>query len=366
LANSDLNERFIKARYFFGKGDFRNAAQHCRQILAEDDKCLDAIILLGTIAKRTGAHARAVSVFEHALTLDANSVGAHLGLGSALAAVGKWDRAASVYEKAIALDPKSADARIGYGTAQIATGDRAGALASFEECLGVQPSNEAAAFMAAALRGQGLPPNARTIRTSFDRYAETFEGHLVDVLGYRMPFLMAETLTIEHPSPFAAVLDLGCGTGLMGDSLSPDRATVIDGVDLAPRMIEVTRRKGRYGKLVAGDIVDYLRACTPGSYDLVVSADVFIYVGPLEPVFSEVARVLSAGSLFCFSVEHTATDDYEVQASSRYAHGVGYIDRLSKRFGYERVTSSLAPLRHENGSDIIGRLELLRRVIAPD
>ncbi|HZY49840.1 MAG TPA: hypothetical protein VFE64_08675, partial [Devosia sp.] len=63
----------------------------------------------------------------------------------------------------------------------------------------------------------------------------------------------------------------------------------------------------------------------------------------------------------CLSVEHTEIDGYEVQASSRYAHGIGYIDRLAARHNLERVTSSISPLRRENGTDIPGRLDLLRR-----
>jgi predicted TPR repeat methyltransferase len=361
MVNERSREALITARYFFGRDDFQNAAQHCRRALAEDGANLDAMLLLGSVAEKTGAHEAAVSVFKRVLTIDPLSLTAHLGLGSALIALGKWADAAAAYEKAIDREPTNVDALNGLGTVQIAQQDRAAALASFERALRASPSNDAAAYMVAALKGRGVPPKPQIVRASFDRYAEKFESHLVEVLGYRMPRLMAEALAIAHPAPFAAVLDLGCGTGLLADAMPAERAAAIDGIDLAPRMIEETRKKRRYRNLLVGDIADYLRACPPNSYDLVVSADVFIYVGPLEAIFAGIDRVLTADGLVCFSVEHTDTANYEVQASSRYAHGTGYVDRLASQFGFERVTSSMSPLRRENGSDIMGRLELLRR-----
>lgn len=354
-------EALITARYFFGRDDFHNAARHCRRALAEDGTNLEAMLLLGNIAEKTGAHEAAVSVFSRVLTFDPVNSAAYLGLGSSLMAEGKWTDAAAALEKAVSLEPMNVEALNGLGTVKIALGDRPAALLSFERGLQADPGNEVAGYMTAALKGQGVPPKAHIVRASFDRYAEKFESHLVEVLGYHMPRLMAEILQSEHPAPFDAVLDLGCGTGLLAEAMPVDRAVVIDGVDLAPRMIQETRKKQRYRKLVVGDIADYLRSCPPQSYDLIVSADVFIYVGPLEEIFAGIDRALTPDGLICFSVEHTETPDYEVQASSRYAHGSGYIDRLAEKFGLERVTSSTSALRRENGSEIIGRLELLRR-----
>lgn len=59
---------------------------------------------------------------------------------------------------------------------------------------------------------------------------------------------------------------------------------------------------GQRDNVVHGDIGEYLRA-TSRRYDLVVAADVFIYVGALEQVFDGVARVMPTGGRFCFSVE---------------------------------------------------------------
>mgnify|MGYP001547926955 CR=1 FL=1 len=361
---ADFRDALIAARYFFDRHDFQSAARKCREILNRDGTNIEAMSLLGSIAEKTGANDAAISVFSRALEVDGANLGAHLGLGSALAASGSWDKAAASYRRAVEPDGNSVDALNGLGTALIALGDRPAALRAFEQVLRINRANDMATFMANALKGNAQPPKAHIISASFDRYAGTFEKHLVDVLHYQMPRLIAETLAEYHPAPFAAGVDLGCGTGLLVDSMPPDRIKAIDGVDLAPKMIEEAGKKRRYRNLAVGDIADYLNARPVASYDLIVSADVFIYVGPLERIFAGVDRVLAADGLCCFSVEHTEAEGYEVQASSRYAHSVGYIDHLAAQFNLERVHSAMSPLRRENGADIPGRLDLLRRAQA--
>ena len=59
------------------------------------------------------------------------------------------------------------------------------------------------------------------------------------------------------------VLDLGCGTGLMGQYLRDNAAQLI-GIDLSAAMLEEARNKQIYDALVEGDIVEYCRRlCAP-------------------------------------------------------------------------------------------------------
>ena len=55
---------------------------------------------------------------------------------------------------------------------------------------------------------------------------------------------------------------------------------------------------GLYDALCHGELVAYLEA-TEERFDLVVAADVFIYVGALEAAFAGVRRVAAAGALVC-------------------------------------------------------------------
>jgi predicted TPR repeat methyltransferase len=95
---------------------------------------------------------------------------------------------------------------------------------------------------------------------------------------------------------------------------------------------------------------------------LVISADVFVYVGDLQEVFAACHAALKPGGLFVFSVE--AGDDSEsfvLRKSGRYAHASGYIRSLSAATGFQEVERRAATLRKEENQDMQGYLYLLRR-----
>ena len=94
-------------------------------------------------------------------------------------------------------------------------------------------------------------------------------------------------------------MDIGCGTGLMGRLLKPYSSRIV-GVDLSKEMLSRAESTGAYDKLIAEEILEYLNKCND-KFDLVVSSDVFIYIGELSGIFMDLSRIIKAGGLFCFS-----------------------------------------------------------------
>jgi predicted TPR repeat methyltransferase len=198
----------------------------------------------------------------------------------------------------------------------------------------------------------------------------------VGKLGYRTPWLIAGMLPREGVAAvdatgvtvaaggakrWRAALDLGCGTGLMGPLLAP-RCAALDGVDLSSLMLGKAQALGCYRHLVHGDVAEHLHG-TPQRHDLVVAADVFVYIGDLDTVFAGVARVLDTGGLFAFSVEEAAAgvDRFELRASSRYAHSERYLRQLAAAHGFAVRALERTTLRHEQRQPIGGMLVLLVR-----
>ena len=83
------------------------------------------------------------------------------------------------------------------------------------------------------------------------------------------------------------ILDVGCGTGGAGAWLK-DYARSLVGVDVSDNMVELARKKMLYQELHVQPLNTYLETCTK-SFDLVVAADVFSYVGKLEETFRQVS-----------------------------------------------------------------------------
>lgn len=87
------------------------------------------------------------------------------------------------------------------------------------------------------------------------------------------------------------VLDIGCGTGLVGYWLK-DISKSITGVDLSAEMIKLARKKGVYSSLVTEPIQSYLEKADT-SFDVIVASDVFQYIGDLSQLFAEVTYLMN-------------------------------------------------------------------------
>jgi predicted TPR repeat methyltransferase len=214
----------------------------------------------------------------------------------------------------------------------------------------------------AALTGRPAPPAAPAARVAalFDRYADSFDQHLIGTLGYRTPQLLFDAVNAAGLGAGARVLDLGCGTGLCGALFRP-LASTIAGVDLSAAMIAKAREAGHYDRLEVQDLLSALNE-VPGAYDLLIAADVFVYLGDLAEVHRVAFAALSPGGLFAFSVEaFDGPSSYELRPTRRYAHSAGYLEELAERAGFERVSRAKAPLRAEHGHEIEGFTVVLRK-----
>ena len=146
----------------------------------------------------------------------------------AAAEEGDWSAAAELFEQTLERAPDWAAAWFALGEAREKLGDLDAAARAFRETLVADPTDAQGALARLALMGRGDAPGALPqayVARLFDDYAWRFDKHLTKNLGYRAPALIAEALSAVAPGRhFASALDLGCGTGLMGErAASADR-----------------------------------------------------------------------------------------------------------------------------------------------
>ncbi|MGI9154196.1 MAG: class I SAM-dependent DNA methyltransferase, partial [Rubrivivax sp.] len=153
--------------------------------------------------------------------------------------------------------------------------------------------------------------------------------------------------------------------GLCAPALAP-LTERLDGVDLSAGMLEKARALGRYTRLAQADVVAHLRE-TPHRYDLIVAADVFIYVGALEGALTGIARALTQGGVCCFSLEACGEqDDYVLRQSLRYAHSGGYVQRLAQANGLHLLALEPHPLRRDEREAVQGLYAWMRKPAVGD
>ena len=314
---------------------------------------------LGATLRERGCLEEARDSLKKALALKPDYAEAHNNLGNTLRELGALEAAKSCLTTAISLKPDYAEAYTNLGVTLTEMGCLVEAEVSFRKALALRPDYGNAEHMLAALTGETTSAAPLDyVEHLFDGYASSFDASLVDALHYRMPQLVAEMLlTVEGRYELGAVLDMGCGTGLLGAQIT-GRCARLEGVDISEKMLAKAREKGIYDHLVAQDLVSYL-SHEPLNFDFFIATDVFVYVGDLCSTFQLIKSRNRSGGRLVFSTEHQVGDGYTLQSSGRYAHSKAYIERLGSDYGYELKHFELQNLRLDKGEYIQGGLYLL-------
>lgn len=289
------------------------------------------------------------------------------GYARLLAEGGDFASASEVMEQALELAPEWAAGWDLLGGYHVKAGNVAGAISAWRRVEALDDERQFGAQLKLAAHGAEPATEgtaASYVEALFDQYAPQFEAALVDRLGYRVPQMLDELMSaemarlgVEH---FSKALDLGCGTGLMGERL---RAKVgfLEGVDLSAAMIAETARKGIYDSLQKGELVAALNARRADA-DLVTAADVFIYCGALQPVLAALVPAMRPGGLVAFSLEaHDGDEAVFLRPSLRYAHGIAATRDALVVAGLEVLRFETAVLRLDRGAPIKGMLIVARK-----
>ena len=382
-------------------GRLADAARLYEQVLGHAPDDANALNLLGLVRHVEGDGGAAAALLERAVALRPDSALFQGNLGAVLAAAGRLDEAearlraalarrpddpmanrnlAGVlyhrgdaaaalrhYKRALAGAPADPDAHLGLAHAQKALGQMEAAARSCRAVLARVPDHAEARYLLAALEQRNVPdrPPASYVRAVFDAYAGHFERDLVESLGYRIPAEIVALVAAISDTKADDVLDLGCGTGLCGAALR-GRARWLVGIDLSPRMLAKARERGIYDELHLGDILDTLPTMPAASFDLVVAADVFNYLGDLGPVLRSIARLLRPGGFVVFSTEAIAAPDpggarFRLTNSLRYVHATEYVQQTALAAGLSECAWRPVTVRCERDAPVAGDLFLYRR-----
>lgn len=254
------------------------------------------------------------------------------------------------------------------------------------------------------------------VRKLFDGYAAHFDEHLVGKLGYRTPAALlrsalaaaaasssAAAPPAAPPAPAATTPlwqrcgDLGCGTGLAGVEFRK-YVGYLSGCDLSGGMVSEAAKRGLYDDLAVAEVAAWLRAeAAKPPYDLLLAADVLVYIGSLDAVFAGAAEAMrappsppavpcAAPRLFVFSTEADLTEPtavataaasaspssssaepdevggFRLTPTGRCVHKRTYIAALARKYGFSTRSVARQAIRQNAGQDVMGDLYVLQKV----
>jgi predicted TPR repeat methyltransferase len=282
------------------------------------------------------------------------------GYAEAYAARGDHQAACDLLEQVLERAPLWPAAWIALGRAREALACRDGVISAFARAAALDQQDELGANLHLARLGAVRPPAIAPeayVKSLFDQYAERFDAHLVGKLSYRAPGLLADAVAGLGHKQFAHAVDLGCGTGLCGAAFRA-RAKFLTGVDLSPAMIESARGKGLYDHLVVQSLSAFLASEAAASADLLLGADVLVYVGDLDPVFHLARRVLRENGVFAFTLQ-SAENGFCLGPDMRYGHAPAYVREAAEKHGFGVAEIATASCRYDAGAEVEGLVVVL-------
>lgn len=339
-----------------------------REAIRLEPEMANAYCNLGALLRIKEDIKGARTSLERAIEIEPHHGEAHCNLGNLLRDLGEFDEAIVHYQKSV--DYQGHVAMRGKAAANLAgvlnrSGRKEHAIKVLKEWIMQDPDNATAKHMLAAISQEGVPDRAEDeyIRELFDGFARSFD----DVLGnlhYRAPKLVGNMIEDLLPvkERTLATLDLGCGTGLSGETVAPYSKRLV-GVDLSPLMLRKAADRGLYDQLEDAEITSFLDS-TEQRFDLIVSVDAVCYFGDLSRLMKGVSRCLARGGMFCFSVEKVETSEgrkgFRLQDHGRYAHQKFYLESVADEAGLEIVRIEEGVLRMERAQAVNGFVVALR------
>ena len=344
---------------FYNNDQLIESIASCQQALRIKPDFPPAFNNLANALLNIGDLDSAITHYKKALKIKPNDSSALANLGFALTQKKDFENAIIYLEKAIKIDPKKAENFKKMALAQLSKGDLKEAIKNFKMILKIDPNDMTAQHLLAAATGVNTSSAPKKyVEGLFDHFAGSFESTLIQNLQYTVPETIAK-LAITHSSSdsLGSILDLGCGTGLVGLHLKQSYKW-LEGIDLSQKMLKKAQSKNIYDNLTHVDILEYLKTADL-NFDYYFAADVFIYIGNLSDVFYLIKQRNKSPGKLLFSTEHSGKDGFFLQKSGRYSHSEKYIKTLCDEFDYQLNFFSKVNLRKEGNEFISGGIYLL-------
>ncbi|MBS4773568.1 MAG: tetratricopeptide repeat protein [Proteobacteria bacterium] len=356
-----------KAKIYFAKAELLNPDN------------LDALLRLADIYSRENLFDEAEKRYKRVLELEPKNFAAHQNYAEMLYRAKRTAEALEEYRQAAIINPKAAEVsnnlalilkdlaeyaeaaglllnacRLNPGVEEIsinlsetitllARQDAGKARETADRWLEIDAGNIFARKLKATLEGEYFENNNLFNEKLFDHFADNYEL-VMQNLGYSAALAVGRIIGDEP----ADIVDLGCGTGLLGAALKTPQ-NKITGVDISQKMLDKAAAKNVYDRLVKDDIAHFLEHNR--DFDIAVMGDVCGYINDIEKIIK-----LLKNKTIVFTIEVTNELPGSVGPDGRYRHNPQYIEKLLRENGFGSIHKEDIVLRHEAGEEVRGMI----------
>lgn len=144
---------------------------------------------------------------------------------------------------------------------------------------------------------------------AYSKWAGDYDRDTLDVMGYVGPKVAANMLDQHLDTKDGRVLDVGCGTGLVGEVLNGMGYKNVDALDYSAEMLNEAQCKAVYNQCFQGDLNAEL-SLPNNAYDATICVGTFTYAHVGPHAFDELLRVTKPGGHICFTIRDGAYQEY--------------------------------------------------------
>ena len=150
--------------------------------------------------------------------------------------------------------------------------------------------------------------NDQELQEVYKKWASIYDHDNDDVLGTVSQPNSVQIFNKYITDNNQKIIDVGCGTGLVGLELKKLGYTNFDGIDISKEMIDIAIDRG-YKSLLLGNLNNSL-PIESNSYDAALCVGVFTHghVGPSR--LKELTRIIKSQGLVCFTVNEDVYKSY--------------------------------------------------------
>jgi len=172
----------------------------------------------------------------------------------------------------------------------------------------------------------------------YDNWAKDYETDLVEDLNYVAHVEAAKVFADLISAKDCRILDVACGTGLVGEELKKLGYKNVDGTDFSNEMLKLSRSRKVYDKLFQHDFTR--PAAGNHDYDALICVGMFSFSVPKISHMINVIDMVSPGSLCVVTVNGAAWKEKDLATqvqieSERHGFSIeqilraGYIEKES-------------------------------------
>ena len=139
-------------------------------------------------------------------------------------------------------------------------------------------------------------------------WAKKYDYDNDHVLGTVSQPKSVNLLSTKLKDKTAKIIDVGCGTGLVGENLKAKDFIYFDGIDISEDMLSIAKYRG-YRNLFLGSLNKQLPVME-NAYDAAMCVGVFTHGHVSSEGFNELCRIVKPGGYVCFTINEGVFEKY--------------------------------------------------------